>query len=129
MKLASAWSADTCKVRLYFLVKVRKANGRRVGGGSRIGKMVAMGGLNGPVGGNGWTGVPNAGEEEKEERDVVAGMAIVFDRTACCCCFCCRTRRVPLLKWSVPSSARVSSDSDRHRHHLEIWRWRKEMRR
>lgn len=59
-------------MRLCFFVNVRKAKGRNVGGGRRIGRMVGMEGLNaggggaraGWVGGIGWRGVPKAGEEE-----------------------------------------------------------------
>jgi len=60
-------------VRLCFLVKVRKASGRNVGGGRRIGKMVGMIGLNAGGGGGrcacagktGCGGVPNAGDDDK----------------------------------------------------------------
>lgn len=60
-------------MRLCFLVKVRKASGRRVGGGSKMGRIVGMEGLKtgggggraACVGGMGWRGVPNAGDEEK----------------------------------------------------------------
>lgn len=60
-------------VRLCFLVKVRKASGRRVAGGRSIGRTVdfaaglsAGGALIGAVlrGLMGWTGVPNAGDDE-----------------------------------------------------------------
>lgn len=55
-----------------FFVNVRKASGRRVAGGSRIGSTVGFAGLRmggariGAVlrGGIGCTGVPNAGDEE-----------------------------------------------------------------
>jgi hypothetical protein len=73
MKLANAESAEEVKVRLCFLVNVRKASGLSVAGGSSIGRTVAraaglrMGGARmGAVlrGLMGWTGVPNAGEDE-----------------------------------------------------------------
>lgn len=73
MKVASAWSADEVRVRLCFLVKVRKASGRSVAGGSSMGRTVGLafgasagGARIGAVlrGWMGWTGVPNAGEEE-----------------------------------------------------------------
>lgn len=52
-------------VKLCFFVKVRKARGRKVAGGRRIGNMLAFGamaaGLNGFMG---CTGVPNAGDDE-----------------------------------------------------------------
>jgi len=41
MKEARACSAEDVRVRLCFLVKVRKAMGRRVAGGRRIGSMGA----------------------------------------------------------------------------------------
>lgn len=73
MNVASAVSADDVKVRLCFLVNVRKARGRSVAGGRRIGRIVvgftgrpSCGGGIGNVlrGIMGWAGVPNAGEEE-----------------------------------------------------------------
>jgi len=73
MKLANAESAEEVKVKLCFLVNVRKARGRSVAEGSSIGRTVAltaglrMGGARmGAVrrGLIGWTGVPNAGEDE-----------------------------------------------------------------
>jgi hypothetical protein len=63
MNVASSCSADEVNVRLCFLVKVLKANGRRVAGGSRIGRMVAFAGAIE----NGFkvpAGVANAGDEE-----------------------------------------------------------------
>ena len=73
MNVANACNAEELSVRLCFLVNVRKASGRNVGGGSRIGSIVAICGLNAGGGGGGrcmplgrgWRGVPNAGEEEK----------------------------------------------------------------
>lgn len=61
------------RVRLCFLVNVRKARGRRVAGGRSMGRTVgfaagfsAGGARMGAVlrGLMGWTGVPNAGDEE-----------------------------------------------------------------
>lgn len=61
------------RVRLCFLVKVRNARGRRVAGGSNMGRTVAFetgcsaGGARIAAtrrGLIGWTGVPNAGDEE-----------------------------------------------------------------
>lgn len=53
-------------VKLCFLVKVRKATGRSVEGGSRIGKteLLATGALRFDFR-KGRTGVPNPGDEEK----------------------------------------------------------------
>ena len=52
-------------MRLCLRVKVRKATGRRVDGGSRIGKIEVLGGGAFPLGiRNGRAGVPNAGEDE-----------------------------------------------------------------
>jgi hypothetical protein len=71
--VANAWSAEEVRVRLYFLVKVRKASGLRVAGGSNIGRTVDFGGGFSPGGARigavlrgliGWTGVPNAGDDE-----------------------------------------------------------------
>ena len=73
MKLANAWRADEVRVKLCFLVNVRKASGLKVAGGSNMGSTVgfaagfrAGGALIGAVlrGCMGWTGVPNAGEED-----------------------------------------------------------------
>lgn len=63
MKVASSCSADEVRVKLCFLVKVRNAKGRRVAGGRRIGKMVAL--VTGGANGLGvWAGVPKAVDEE-----------------------------------------------------------------
>jgi hypothetical protein len=56
-------------VRLYFFVKVRKASGRNMAGGKRMGRTVGdlkFGGGSGAVrrGFTRWTGVANAGDEE-----------------------------------------------------------------
>jgi hypothetical protein len=69
MNVASAASADDVRVRLCFLVKVLNASGRKVAGGSRIGRIVEglnCGGAIGFVlrGKIGCAGVPKAGEEE-----------------------------------------------------------------
>lgn len=73
MKVANAASADDVRVRLCFLVKVRNASGRSVAGGNSIGNtVVRTGGFSdggtrmGAVrrGFMGWTGVPNAGDDE-----------------------------------------------------------------
>ena len=65
-------------------MKMRKAKGRRLGGGSEIGSTVGIavlksGGGAGAraVGRKGWRGVPNAGEEEK--------LAMRESYTAECC--------------------------------------------
>ena len=72
-KVANAWRADEVRVRLCFLVKVRKARGRSVAGGRRMGRTVDLaagrsaGGARIAVvlrGSMGWTGVPKAGEDE-----------------------------------------------------------------
>lgn len=69
MKDESDASAEDVKVKLCFFVKVLKASGLKVAGGSSIGKIVA--GLNwgGGIGFDllgimGCAGVPNAGEED-----------------------------------------------------------------
>jgi hypothetical protein len=69
MKVASAASAEEVRVRLCFLVKVRNASGRRVGGGSKMGRIVVGLSCGGGIGAvrltlMGWTGVPKAGDEE-----------------------------------------------------------------
>ena len=73
MKVANAWRAEDVRVRLCFLVKVRKASGRNVAGGSSMGSTVDLDFGASPGGARmgavrrglmGWTGVPNAGEEE-----------------------------------------------------------------
>jgi hypothetical protein len=65
-KEAKVCSAEDEMVKLCFLVKVRKATGRSVEGGSRIGKtdILARGGLRFDFR-KGRTGVPNPGDEEK----------------------------------------------------------------
>ncbi len=73
MNVARLCRADEFKVRLCFFVKVRKASGRKVGGGSSIGRTVGIDGLNAGGGGGGracagrigWAGVQNAGEDDK----------------------------------------------------------------
>ena len=72
MKVASSCKADEVSVRLCFLVKVRNASGRRVAGGRRIGKILALGG-GGTKGFNVCAGVPNAGEEDGIELEGSAG--------------------------------------------------------
>lgn len=69
MKLASAPRAEDVRVKLCFLVNVRKASGRNVAGGSSIGRIVEglnCGGAIGFVrrGRMGCAGVPNAGDED-----------------------------------------------------------------
>jgi len=65
MNVASTWSADEVRVRLYFLVKVLKARGRNVAGGSMIGSTLALVGAAAALKGLiGCTGVAKAGEEE-----------------------------------------------------------------
>lgn len=64
MKVANSCSAEDVRVKLCFFVKVRNANGLKVAGGRRIGRIVAL------VGGamaNGLSvcaGVPKAGDED-----------------------------------------------------------------
>lgn len=65
-KDAKVCSADEDMVRLCFLVKVRKATGRRVEGGSKIGRTELLVGAGlGFAFRKGCTGVPNAGDDEK----------------------------------------------------------------
>jgi len=72
MKAANACKAEDVRVRLCFFVKVLKASGRRVAGGRSIGSTAGFAGLRaggariGAVlrGRMGWTGVPNAGDDE-----------------------------------------------------------------
>lgn len=73
MKVANACRAEEVRVRLCFFVNVLNASGRRVAGGRRIGNTVgfaaglsAGGARMGAVlrGWMGWTGVPNAGDDE-----------------------------------------------------------------
>lgn len=69
MKVASAFSAVDVNVRLCFFVKVRKATGLNIAGGRLIGRIVAGLSCGGGIGAvllgfMGWTGVPNAGEDE-----------------------------------------------------------------
>lgn len=63
MKEASSWRAEDVRVRECFFVNVRKASGRRVGGGRMIGRIAAFGALM-LKGLRGWMGVPKAGEED-----------------------------------------------------------------
>lgn len=65
MKTANVCKADDEIVRLCLRVKVRKATGRRVEGGSRIGRIEVLAGGACVFGmRNGRAGVPNAGEDE-----------------------------------------------------------------
>lgn len=63
MNVARTCSADEVIVKLCFFVNVRKATGRRVAGGNKIGRILdlAAGTLNGRIG---WAGVAKAGDEE-----------------------------------------------------------------
>jgi hypothetical protein len=71
MNVASDCKAAAFKFRLCFF-RIRNATGRSVAGGRRIGRIVVTDGLNAggggagtrPVGGNGWSGVAKAGEDE-----------------------------------------------------------------
>ena len=64
MKVASSCRAEEVRVRLCFLVNVRKARGRRVAGGRRIGSMVAL--VTGGAKGLGvWAGVPKVVVDEE----------------------------------------------------------------
>ena len=73
IKVASACRAEALRVRLCFFVNVRKARGRRVDGGSRIGRIgLLTAGLKAgcakgrfDAGMIGCAGVPNAGDDEK----------------------------------------------------------------
>lgn len=71
MNVANACKAEELRVRLCFFVNVLNARGLKVGGGSNIGRIVGIVGLNtgGGTGrwaveGSGWRGVPNAGDDE-----------------------------------------------------------------
>ena len=65
MKVAKAWRAEEVRVRLCFFVKVRKAKGRSVAGGSKMGNIEGFEGSSGGLlSRRGWTGVPKAGEDE-----------------------------------------------------------------
>jgi hypothetical protein len=79
MNVARDWRADDVSVRLCFLVKVRNATGRRVVGGSRMGRMEAFGdGAIGLRGLKGCTGVPKPGEEERIAVDAEwAGVSVI----------------------------------------------------
>lgn len=63
--MAKTCKADDVRVRLCFFVKVRKARGRKVAGGRRIGSILPLVGtaaaLNGRIG---CAGVAKAGDEE-----------------------------------------------------------------
>lgn len=65
INVANTCKAEEARVKLCFLVKVRKARGRNVAGGRRIGSMLPLMGtavtLNGRIG---CAGVAKAGEEE-----------------------------------------------------------------
>lgn len=64
MNVASICKAEEVNVKLYFFVKVRKASGRKVAGGSSIGRMLGFdkgATLKDRIG---WAGVANAGDEE-----------------------------------------------------------------
>jgi hypothetical protein len=74
MKVARHCKAEDVNVRLYFLVSERKATGRKVCGGRRMGRMVEGGrwapdaakacvGFTGLLA-RGYAGVPKAGEED-----------------------------------------------------------------
>ena len=67
MKAASSARLDELRVRLCFLVKVRKARGRRAAGGREMGSTACRAGAGPGVAVKdfrGWAGVPKAGEEE-----------------------------------------------------------------
>jgi len=65
MKVARTCRAGVVSVKLYFLVKVRKASGLNVGAGRIIGSMLAFIGIAAALKGRiGCTGVANAGDEE-----------------------------------------------------------------
>lgn len=76
MKEASSCSADEVRVRECFFVNVRKASGRRVAGGRMMGRIAALGALM-LNGFGGWTGVPNAGEEDgATDEDGISGRCL-----------------------------------------------------
>ena len=65
IKVARTCKADAVSVKLCFLVKMRKARGRRVAAGRSTGRMLAFTPAVGAIKGRiGCTGVPKAGEEE-----------------------------------------------------------------
>ena len=74
MKDASSWRADDVRVSECFFVNVRNASGRRVAGGSMMGRIAALGALT-LKGFSGWAGVPKAGDDEGRADD------------GGCCCF------------------------------------------
>ena len=66
-------------VRLCFLVKVRKATGRRVAGGRSMGSIERFDGAGGSCWRIGCAGVPNAGEDEGMEL-ACEGIEVVLNR-------------------------------------------------
>lgn len=65
MNVARTCNAEEVSVRLCFLVKVRKAKGRKVAGGRRTGRILAFAAAVVTLKGRmGWTGVPKAGDED-----------------------------------------------------------------
>ena len=65
MKVAKSCKAEEVSVKLYFFVKVRKARGRNVAGGRRMGSMLPLVGTEATLKGRiGCAGVAKAGEEE-----------------------------------------------------------------
>ena len=64
MKSASACRADDVRVRSCFLVKLRKAKGRKEAGGRLIGSTVGVVATGVCFVRIGWTGVPKAAKEE-----------------------------------------------------------------
>lgn len=64
MKVAMICSADEVRVRLCFLVNVRKANGRSVAAGKEMGRIEGVVGSEVCFCRSGCTGVPKAAEEE-----------------------------------------------------------------
>jgi len=65
MNVARTCKADEVRVRLCFFVKVLKASGRKVAGGSIMGSILAFVGMAAELNGRmGCTGVANAGDDE-----------------------------------------------------------------
>ena len=76
MNDASSARLDELSVRLCFLVKVRKAKGRRVAGGREIGRTAGRAGAGVAAKDfRGWAGVPKAGDEEGISEEGCGGLA------------------------------------------------------
>ena len=64
MNVARTCNAEEVSVKLCFFVKVRKATGRKVAGGSNMGKILSFDIGATVKGRTGWTGVAKAAEDE-----------------------------------------------------------------